>query len=147
MENQFIYKEENIKEISDKIKTQWLYSDGTTLRLKNEYITTNSYDMKVANSIFSGDFNGDGAEEIANFGAQLNANSNGSAINNFNYYPTEGKSYTEGRISSISDGMGRYIRFNYSCLSSPDVYTKGVSSYPVNSYSHPMSVVNRKSVV
>ncbi len=127
--------------ISDKIKTQWLYSDGTTLRLKNEYITTNSYDMKVANSIFSGDFNGDGAEEIANFGAQLNANSNGSAINNFNYYPTEGKSYTEGRISSISDGMGRYIRFNYSCLSSPDVYTKGVSSYPVNSYSHPMSVV------
>lgn len=127
---------------SNKIKTQWFYSDGVTLRLKSEYNTVNSdKSIKVRNSIFIGDFDGDGSEELANFGAQLNAEANGYSVKKFYTYRSSSKAYEEGRVRSISDGIGHCVSFRYSSLTNPTVYSMVKSMYPIKSYSMPMSIV------
>ena len=127
---------------SNKIKTQWFYSDGSTLLLKDQYATVNTDDdIKPANSIFVGDFNGDGVEEVANLGARLNADDTGYSFRKINLY-TSGKAYEGGRLSSVSDGTGRKMSFWYSSLSDNRVYSMQPSKYPVKSNFLPMSVVS-----
>ena len=127
---------------TNKIKTQWFYSDGVTLKLKFEYNTVNSdNNIKVCNSIFIGDFDGDGAEEIANFGVKLNDNANGNSVKKFHTYRSSGNAYEEGRVRSISDDVGHYVSFKYSSLTNPTVYLMAKSIYPIKSYILPMSIV------
>ncbi|MDE5635868.1 MAG: FG-GAP-like repeat-containing protein, partial [Muribaculaceae bacterium] len=128
---------------SNRIKTQFLYSDGARLRLKRTYdVANNSSGNRVGLSVFMGDFDGDGAEEVANVGVMLTFD--GSMSRNMIYsYRPQGKAYEKSRVINITVWLGKGVRFRYSSLSSPSVYSKDASSYPVNSYSIPLSVVSR----
>ncbi|WP_302614399.1 polymorphic toxin type 23 domain-containing protein [uncultured Muribaculum sp.] len=120
----------------------WLYSDGTNLRLfaKNSKC---DFKPKFNNHIFSGDFDGDGLFEVANYGGRIDPKADGNKDSYFYVYRTSYRGYDEGRVNSISDGNGNNVRFNYSALSNTRVY-KGTekSQYPLMTYSFPISVVS-----
>lgn len=129
------------------IKTKWLYSGGVTLKQKKEYsfVAQNSM-APLANSIFIGDFDGDGSEEIASFDMILNSDSGVSSIKNFYSHKTYNKAYEERRINSISNGLGRNVSFKYASITNPSVYSATHSVYPLKSYVLPMSVVSETTV-
>lgn len=122
--------------------TNWLYSDGTNLRL---FAKNSKCDFKPVfnNHIFTGDFDGDGMYEVANYGGRIDPAANGKNDNNFYVYRTSYRGYDEGRLRYVSDGNGNSVRFSYAPLSSPSVYKeKEKSKYPVITYSFPISVVS-----
>lgn len=129
---------------SNVMTTKWLYSDGTKLIKKKEYSFVNTdANIKLANSIFTGDFDGDGSEEIATFNVSLNSSNVPSSVKRFHTYNILNKAYEERRICSISDGLGHYVRFKYASITNPRVYSMKHSAYPLKSYCLPMSVVSQ----
>ncbi len=125
------------------VEIKWFCSDGNKLNLISGYSWSNTDEnMRVRNTIFSGDFDGDGMDEIANFGYPLNTNT--CYPEGIYVYRTSHNSYATGNISSISDGTGRSIAFKYSSLSDPKAYkiTKQCT-YPIKSTSMPVSIVAR----
>ena len=96
--------------------------------------------------IFTGDFDGDGYAEIANYGSPLNkANDNTFLKNNINIYkfPTD---VSLGRISSIKNGFGKTTTITYSVGTDSKVYEAGdrqKDAYPVNTYSMPLPLVSK----
>ena len=123
-------------------QVKWLYSTGSGLKMGNSY-TKNREDDADESSIFLGDFDGDGFVELANYGSTLNSTNNNFA-EKINIYKSGYNLPQAGKITSITDGMGKSISFQYASASSPSVYKKNIkSTYPVNTYTLPLSVVAR----
>lgn len=129
---------------SDKIKTRWFYCDGTTLHqyASFEPISRND-DIQISSSIFVGDFDGDGIEELINYGQQLNFDSQGSTADCFRVYRNLTSSPSEGKLTSVTDGTGRGMYFTYSTLTDPNIYRRDDCVYPLKSTSMPLSVVSK----
>ncbi len=125
-------------------KTYWILSDGKTLSKYLEY-DGNETDSREG-TIFTGDFDGDGYAEIANYGNILNTNKNNKINDNkINIYTVGSNLASLGKITSITDGMGNKSEIQYAVSTDPSVYTcdKSKSSYPVNCYTLPLSVVKQ----
>ncbi len=130
---------------SSDTKTRWLYSDGTKLKLISEYSCSNVSSASRSH-IFTGDFDGDGAFEIINCGSQLNTNQKIAPVSGFNVYRTSSTFFSESKIRFINDGSGAGISITFAPMSKPSIYTgEKSSSYPVNSYTIPLSLVSSTS--
>ncbi len=126
-------------------KTLWLTSDGETLKLKRSATTTREHDA-LESLIFTGDFDGDGIFELANFGGDL-----AYGVNSFNedwiyIYKNTGFKPSDGKITSVADGMGNYSSVEYEYLTNPSVYSRtdllSYTNFPsVLSYTLPINVV------
>ncbi len=124
-------------------QVRWMYSDGNTLRLKNSNKKSRENDADEK-SIFIGDFNGDGHIELANYGSRLNTTDDSFEENRLFIYGNANHNSNTGRITRITDGLDNRIDIKYSYATSPDVYSRGMSTsgqYPVNTYTLPLSVV------
>ena len=121
-------------------QVRWLYSTGTNLKLGNSYTKSREDDANES-SIFLGDFDGDGNIELANYGSLLN-NTNSNFSEKINIYKSGYNLSQVGKITSISDGMGNSSYIQYASATSPSVYKRSIkSSYPINTYTLPLSVV------
>ena len=121
-------------------KVRWLYSTGSGLKLANSY-TKNREDDANESSIFLGDFDGDGYPELANYGSALNGTDN-TFSEKINIYKSGYDLSQVGKITGITDGMGNSSYIRYASATSPTVYKKSIkSTYPVNTYTLPLSVV------
>lgn len=121
---------------------KWLYSTGSGLKLGVNYTKDREEDADES-SIFLGDFDGDGFVELANYGSKLNSTNNTFA-EKINIYQAGHNLSQAGKITNITDGMGKSISFQYASATSPAVYKKSIeSTYPVNTYTLPLSVVAR----
>ncbi|MFW5525805.1 MAG: FG-GAP-like repeat-containing protein, partial [Prevotella sp.] len=122
-------------------QVRWLYSTGTSLKQVYSY-TKNREDDAVEGHIFLGDFDGDGYPELANYGSRLN--STDDAFNEkINVYKLGNDLSQVGKITSITDGMGNTNSIRYASCTNPSVYKrKTEGSYPVNTYTLPLSVVS-----
>ena len=121
-------------------QVRWLYSTGTNLKLVSSY-TKNREDDANERTIFLGDFDGDGYPELANYGTMLNRADN-TFSEKINIYKSGYDLSQVGKITHIYDGMGNSSYIQYASATSPNVYKKNIkSTYPVNTYTLPLSVV------
>ena len=130
------------KNVYRNTQVRWLCSTGTTLKVVGSY-TKNREDDALESSIFIGDFDGDGYPELANYGSTLNSTDN-TFNEKINIYKSGYDLSTMGKITGIHDGMDNHCLIQYAFATSPAVYKKNVkSSYPVNTYTLPLSVVRQ----
>ena len=121
-------------------QVRWLYSTGSGLKSVYSY-TKNREDDANESSIFLGDFDGDGYPELANYGSALNGTNN-TFSEKINIYKSGYDLSQVGKITGITDGMGNNCYIQYASATSPAVYKKSIkSTYPVNTYTLPLSVV------
>lgn len=136
------------KSIGANTQTQirWYYSNGTELKLTSSVNKVKGDDV-LGKYVFTGDFDGDGFVEIANYGSPLNTNSTVFTENNLYVYKQSTGVAGLGRVNNISDGMGQNVSIQYEYVTHPSVYTKtAANAYPVNVYSVPLSVVSETSM-
>ena len=121
-------------------QTKWLYSDGTTLKLKKSY-TKKRKDDAIERYIFLGDFDGDGYLELANYGSKLNS-TNDTFNEKINVYKSGSAMPHRGKVSKITDGLGNYHTIKYEYITNPLLYKNNrFSENAVNSYTLPIPVV------
>lgn len=132
------------KREANDMHTLWLYSDGTTLKVKEHKKRQRKEDAQER-TIFVGDFDGDGNMELANYGGSLlNTSYDDFKENRINIYKHSSRTPSSGRITSVTDGLGNKTSVEYAYTTSPSVYARTADtggSYPFNTYTLPISVV------
>lgn len=123
-----------------------LVSDGTTL-IKSSSVTKKRADDAYEPHIFTGDFDGDGYVELANYGSNLLRNDDTFTDNTINIYSSSSGNVSSGKITRIRDAMDNDVSIIYAVATNPQVYTKSEKSeYPLNIYTLPLPVVRKVSV-
>ncbi len=120
----------------------WKQSTGTSLTEVQRITFEDDNDGPMASHFLLGNFSGIGKEEILGFGRDITgADSSTDAklrIYRCGYTPSDGK------IVSITDGMGNYTNVNYATITDTMVYTKGEDAlYPVADVQAPFHVVSQ----
>ena len=91
--------------------------------------------------IVVGDFDGDGNNELINYGSNLFTGVSGDE-KSWRYYDFNNVTPSTGRIASITDGLGKQTSVTYSSLL--DNYTNNVTaSFPLLKFYAPISVVSQ----
>ena len=130
----------NFENVYTDTQVRWLYSTGSNLKLTRSY-TKNREDDAKESYIFTGDFDGDGYLELANYGSNLNSTSN-IFDEKINVYKSSSNLQAIGKIIKIYDGLDNGSNIEYASATNPNVYRKSIkSAYPVNTYTLPLSVV------
>ncbi|RPH32186.1 MAG: hypothetical protein EHM93_10220 [Bacteroidales bacterium] len=119
----------------------WYKSTGSGFSVHKTLVSYDS-DFSYSKDIVTGDFNGDGLEDILNFGSNLyTMNTNDD---NFRIYTTLNGNFDGGLVNVIADGFNNKTNFNYQPISfkisnSDDFYTNGSSStYPLMDIQMPL---------
>ena len=121
-------------------KILWLLSDGTTLKTVRT-LTKTREDDALEGTLFTGDFDGDGALELANCGTVL-TDADDRTADRVHFYRTGGDLSAAGRLTGVTDGLGATTAVRYAFATSPAVYTGATrGAYPVNTYTLPLPVV------
>lgn len=119
---------------------RWLRSTGNGFVLKQASSKDRENDA-LENSIFLGDFDGDGQMELANYGSKLNVDDI-SFNGEINVYKVSGNLANAGKVEEVFDGFDISHSIQYAYATSPNVYKRTIpSNYPVNTYTLPISVV------
>lgn len=126
-----------------EFNTLWFTSNGTDLQYSNIYNNKKQEDIKDYN-IFSGDFDGDGFMEFANYGTRLNSTSSDVSEYTIHMYNT-GNTISSKKIKKITDGLGMQHEIGYSNIVNPAIYSSGESIYPIINFTMPLPVVSRLS--
>lgn len=130
-----------------KTQIRWYKSDGTKPVLWQSIDKNRHEDDSNEGYILTGDFDGDGYAEIANYGSPLNSEKDNTITENtINIYsfPTD---VSLGRVSRIYNG-GKTTNITYSSSTNPAVYTADYtneSKFPVNTYTLPFPLVSEVS--
>ena len=136
----------------DHTDIKWYSSNGTSFNPpKSIYKNDETYSYNKYNT--TGDFDGDGKEDVLTYGSDLCygfSKSNNYFINS-TYNFTEGnKNFDANQVTSLTDGMGQVTEITYQPLtfaktsSGSDFYTKGTGSvYPVADMSVPINCVQK----
>lgn len=123
---------------------RWLLYDGKDFTVIKELVTNKEEDAEPGR-LFMGDFDGDGAYEIANYGSNLwdEADKQKDILR---VYTVDGDMARFGRVASITDGLGNATRISYKSASDPNVYTLGkYNRWNTNNYTLPLSLVSSVS--
>ena len=120
----------------------WKQSTGTTLTEIQRITFGDDRDGPTASHFLLGNFSGIGKEEILGFGRDITGTDSSTdaklRIYRCGYTPSDGK------IVSITDGMGNYTNVNYATIADTIAYTKGTGAqYPVADVQAPFHVVSR----
>jgi RHS repeat-associated protein len=125
--------------------TYWYESDGTNFVLKNKV-----HSSKIAHSsikyYLSGDFNGDGRQDLLNYGYNC-LNSADQTADGWRVYSSFNSTFSEGLLTDVSDGLGNKSNITYRSLTVKDNYqvTSATNAYPLNTISNPLYVVKTVS--
>lgn len=125
-----------------KTHTRWLRSTGTSL-VEMNHATSNKSSDAIASYFTIGDYDGDGYEDLLNYGYDCFNGSNANVSPTLNIYNNESLTTTSGKVSSVTDGFGNTTQVSYASLTSPSVYTIGTGSiYPLIDVNVPLHVVS-----
>lgn len=108
---------------SKKTYVKWLFYDGNSFSVAKELITDKKDDAK-SGRLFIGDFDGDGAFEIANYGSNL-CDETDKQTDILRVYAVNGNMSEFGKLVSITDGFGNTTSVRYSSASDVKVYKNG----------------------
>ena len=120
----------------------WMQSTGAALIEVQRFNNLQDEDGSRSSHFLLGNFSGIGKEEILAFGRDITgADSSTDAklrIYRCGYTPSDGK------IVSITDGMGNYTNINYATIADTMAYAKGSGAqYPVADLQAPFHVVSQ----
>lgn len=131
-----------------KTQIRWYLSDGSKPVLWKSIDKTRNEEDSNEGYIFSGDFNGDGYAEIANYGSLLNSSTNNIFTkNSINIYSFS-TDVSLGHLASITNGLGKKTTITYASGTNPSVYTAGNtgnSCFPVISCTLALPLVSKVS--
>lgn len=135
------YYKEKSWGVYEYTQTDWLKSNGMQLILSGSSVSLNERDSWI-NNFTTGDFNGDGVQELISYGYNCRYNNKSTEDPQWRiYYNTDITSGTN-KISSISDSYST-IDIRYTLLTDSTFYYKGVGhSYPIIDVVMPMAVVS-----
>lgn len=121
--------------------TLWLRSTGDSLIVVRHSCSYEEFDARPQN--FSvGDFNGDGYEDLMNYGYDCSNGYHDGSNPNLGVYLTVGLSPSSGKVTTITDGLSNELSIGYDFLTTPEVYVPGTTStYPLVDVMAPISVV------
>ena len=120
---------------------KWYQSTGDNLTLVASYSKKNRELDASPKNVFTGDFDGDGAVEVANYGSLLTSDS-GDFTDDIIHITKCGQEVASlGKIKSITDGLGVKTSYKYDVITRPAIYTKGKDDYSVKTYSLAFPVV------
>ncbi len=131
-----------------RVVTYWLLSDGKKL---NVHETQTSYHIEGSSPRYymTGDFNGDGFVELANYGYNCYSGTTPSDDETTRFYTCSGITRQTGKMTGIIDGMGNTTAITYDTFSNPQVYNRNAintdTTYPIATPSLPLSVVKSVS--
>lgn len=131
-----------------KTQVRWYLSDGSKLVLWKSIDKTRAEDDSNQGHIFTGDFNGDGYAEIANYGSQLNSSTNNTFTEDCLNIYSFSTDVSSGRLTNITNGFGKKTTITYAIGTNPSVYTAGNvndSESPVKTYTLPLPLVSKVS--
>ena len=119
--------------------TYWLRSTGTKLELERTVTSTEGADDASAKYFVLGDFNGDGKQELMNYGYDCY---DGGGSRQWRIYQTPSIA-SSNKLTYVTDGFGNRTDIIYDYLTTKNsVYTKGDSSaYPLIDIQPALSVV------
>ena len=127
----------------DKTHTYWLRSTGTTLQ-QVYHATSNKADDALMRRFVTGDFDGDGFIELANYGYDCVNGDNEYVDTSWHINKYIDITSQSGKVTYIGGNYGSTTEITYSTLANQDVYTQGTSDpYPAPRYTIPLNVVKQ----
>ena len=120
----------------------WYRSTGNGLTLVKNLMTDGEDDALAGNTSL-GDFDGDGCPEILHYGKDIwNGGTGGD--DELAVYQTATNMYAKGRVTHITDGLGRTVDISYAPLTHPSVYQRssGTVQYPLCEHTSSLPVVS-----
>ncbi|MDD4968089.1 MAG: FG-GAP-like repeat-containing protein [Paludibacter sp.] len=142
-----VYSATILSETYIKTNVTWYSSTGTGFNIEKSFTTTDeNYTFNRFNT--TGDFDGDGREELFSYGSDLYNGINKS--DEVYIHSSFNTNFEAGVVKSITDGLGKTTHITYQPLTynnTPDnktFYTKGSSSvYPVVDLQMPIYCVSK----
>lgn len=129
--------------VFDYTVTKWLRSSGNTLSVVYTATSERSDDMNPGKYIVS-DFDGDGIEELVNYGYDCVNGYNSNSDPVWRIYRNSNLTVQSGKVTSVTGDFGATTSITYSTLSDPVAYSKGnTDSYPAPRYTIPLNVVRQ----
>lgn len=129
----------------EKTRTIWLKSNGNSL-VEKRVATSNKKDDALSCRYVTGDFDGDGCQELINYGYDCINSSISDSVPNWHLYDNNNYTASSGKVTSVTGDYGRKTDISYTSLTKNDVYTKGISNItgvnPAPLYTLPLSVVS-----
>ena len=119
--------------------TYWMRSTGTGL-VQVYHATSENSDDAISGRFITGDFDGDGYVELANYGYDCAQGTSGSTI--WRIYKNSSLTEQTGKVNAVTGDFGVCTSFSYTTLSNKYFYTRSDSAtYPAPSYTIPLNVV------
>lgn len=126
---------------SNQAFTYWLRSNGTQLVQQSVSSSLNPQDGQGKNYV-TGDFNGDGIQELASFSYDCYNSVATLQYPAFRIYQNRDYHIGTGRVKRITDGYGNQTQISYKPFTDPSVYTKATDAvFPVITATLPLSCV------
>ena len=127
----------------NKTHTFWMRSTGASL--EQVYHATSNKASDAKNNVYmTGDFDGDGRMELANYGYDCVSGINANTDASWHIYRNSGFTAQTGKVTSISGDFGVTTNITYSTLTDSTIYTRGTSEpYPAPRYTIPLNVVKQ----
>lgn len=131
-----------VNAVQGKATTYWLRSTGTGLSVVKT-ATSNRQDDALSCRFTVGDFNGDGAAELLNYGYNCFGAVNANVDPSLHFYGNW--SAAEGRVTFVADGFDNQTSITYGTLASSfGTYTRFKNEmYPMADITLPLPVVTR----
>ena len=127
----------------NKTHTYWMRSTGTTL-VQVHHATSNRAEDAYPRRFITGDFNGDGRMELANYGYDCVSGNNANSDPVWYIYCNNSLTTQSGKVTSVTGDFGTTTSITYSTLADNSVYTRGTTeSYPAPRYTIPLNVVKQ----
>lgn len=124
-----------------KTHFRWLRSIGDSL-IEIKRSTSDRRNDARPRHFSVGDFNGDGLEELMNYGGDCWDSSTGVWGDSINIYRVPALSASSGKVISFTDGYGRQTDVSYSSLTDTGIYEKGTgATFPIVDLLAPLHVV------
>ena len=125
----------------EKTHTRWLRSTGTTL-IQENYATSLRQADALSSRYITGDFDGDGHVELANYGYDCVNGNDADTDPSWRIYKNSGLTAQTGKVTSVTSDFGATTGITYSTLSDSSVYNRGTAEpYPAPRYTIPLNVV------
>ena len=124
--------------ITQTAETRWFISTGDGLVSHKDRSSSDMLDVQGRYYV-TGDFNGDGIQELASLSYDCYNNNSTVA---FRIYRNQYSHIGTGQIASITDGFGNQTQIVYKSMADASVYTKGTGAqFPVVDVAAPIACV------
>ena len=124
-----------------QVKSYWMLSDGSSLIQKKASTSVKAENASPGNYML-GNFSGDGQPELAHYGYDCYNGTNANVSSTLRKFPNNNYAPGNGRVKTITNGLGHKTQVTYKSLTDKSVYTRNdLGEYPLFIVKPTLSVV------